>query len=166
MIVLPSDPDCFDLLMKTDWYQNVIMTGNSSLNIKKWSRKKLLNDFIHAYLINFCSLYIYKMYLFILLLLIMLIFCLIAEVRVEARGQGINVTGVIMTWWHKVGIHDSFSIFSCESDSAIANLRLSVCQKFLSKTYLEMFIFCTYWPWLLWLCKFYSLCWLVLVFDV
>ena len=32
--------------------------------------------------------------------------CLMAEVRVEARGQGINVTGVIMEWWHKVGIHD------------------------------------------------------------
>ena len=56
------------------------------------------NDYIQAYLINFCSLYIYKMDLFILLLLIMLIFCLIAEVRVEARGQGINVTGVIMEW--------------------------------------------------------------------
>ena len=74
--------------------------------------------------------------LFILLLIIMFICCLMAEVGVESRGQGINVTGVIMTWWHKVGIHDSFSIFSCESDSAIANLRLSVCQKFLLKTYL------------------------------
>ena len=106
MIVLPSDPDCSDLLMKTVWYQNVIITGNSSLNRRKCSRKGLLNDFIQAYLINFCPLYIYKMDLFILLIIIMLICCLIAEVRVEARGQGINITGVIMEWWHKVGIHD------------------------------------------------------------
>ena len=106
MIVLPSDPDCSDLLMKTVWYQNVIITGNSSLNRRKCSRKGLSNDFIQAYLINFCPLYIYKMDLFILLIIIMLICCLIAEVRVEARGQGINITGVIMEWWHKVGIHD------------------------------------------------------------
>ena len=87
MIVLPSDPDCFDLLMKTDWYQNVIMTGNSSLNGRKCSRKRLFNDFIQAYLINFCSLYIYKMDLFILLLLIMFICCLMAEVGMEARPE-------------------------------------------------------------------------------
>ena len=87
MIVLPLDPDCSDLLMKTVCYQNVIMTGNSSLNGRKCSRKRLFNDFIQAYLINFCSLYIYKMDLFILLLLIMFICCLMAEVGMEARPE-------------------------------------------------------------------------------
>ena len=87
MIILPSDPDCSDLLMKTVCYQNVIMTGNSSLNGRKCSRKRLFNDFIEAYLINFCSLYIYKMDLFILLLLIMFICCLMAEVGMEARPE-------------------------------------------------------------------------------
>ena len=87
MIILPSDPDCSDLLMKTVCYQNVIMTGNSSLNGRKCSRKRLFNDFIQAYLINFCSLYIYKMDLFILLLLIMFICCLMAEVGMEARPE-------------------------------------------------------------------------------
>ena len=109
MIILPSDPDCSDLLMKTVCYQNVIMTGNSSLNGRKCSRKRLFNDFIQAYLINFCSLYIYKMDLFILLLLIMFICCLMTEVRVGARGRGITVTGVIMKWWHEVGIDDWYT---------------------------------------------------------
>ena len=67
------------------------------------------NDYIQAYLINFCSLYIYKMDLFILLLIIMFICCLMAEVRVEARGRGITVTGVIMKWWHEVGIDDWYT---------------------------------------------------------
>ena len=40
MIILPSDPGCSDLLMKTVCYQNVIMTGNSSLNRRKWSTKR------------------------------------------------------------------------------------------------------------------------------
>ena len=76
---------------------------------RKCSRKRLLNDFIQAYLINFCSIYIYKMNLFILLLIIMFICCLMAEVRVEARGRGITVTGVIMKWWHEVGIDDWYT---------------------------------------------------------
>ena len=84
------------------------------IKIQAQSEKKKLifghpNDYIQAYLINFCSLYIYKMDLFILLLLIMFICCLMAEVRVEARGRGITVTGVIMKWWHEVGIDDWYT---------------------------------------------------------
>ena len=71
--------------------------------------------------------------LFILLLLIMFICCLMAEVGVEARGQGITVTGVIMTWWHKVGSLDLWVLSSVPRHSrshcqfSVANVRLSVC---------------------------------------
>ena len=87
MIILPSDPDCSDLLMKTVCYQNVIMTGNSSLNGRKCSRKRIFNDFIQAYSINFCSLYIYKMDLFMLLLIIMKL-----KTPIESPAVGISVT--------------------------------------------------------------------------
>ena len=91
--------DCSSLGSRLLWpFNEVIMTGNSSLNRRKYSRKRLLNGYIQLYLINFCSLYIYKMDLFILLLIIMFICCLMAEVRVEARGLGITVPGVIMKW--------------------------------------------------------------------